>query len=68
MQLISTFYRGDGASAEVLTDADTYVILYYNDDDHLCEMETYDTHSIAYVEDAAENWALGIKRTPRIIC
>ena len=68
MQLISQFFRDDGASAEVLTDEGRYVILYYNDEDMLCEMETFTENSIGFVEDAAENWASGIKKTPEVIC
>lgn len=68
MNLISEYFRDDGASAEVVALDNCYAIVYYNNDDMLIEIEYYKENSIHYVEDAAENWALRIKKTPEVIC
>jgi len=68
MRLLSEYFREDGASAEVLAIDDFYAILYYNDEQMLCEMEEFKSNSLSYVEDAAENWALGIKKEPVVLC
>lgn len=62
--LISTFYESNGKAgrAEVYKDSHLgYYIEFYRADGSLITTEYFTNHSIHYVEDAAENWALGIK-------
>lgn len=62
--LISTFYEGDGRAgrAEIYKSPHKgYYIEYYRADGNLITTEYFPNHSIHYVEDAAENWTLGIK-------
>jgi len=62
---LSTYYsdRGDGY-AEVYFDfkEEQANIKYYTDDGKLFYTEDFPGKAIGYVEDAAENWALGIKK------
>lgn len=63
MQLISTFYKEDAdsrARAEVIDDNGLYVIHYYNAAGNLFRTQNFPGKSVRYVEDAAENWTLGI--------
>jgi len=62
--LISTYYSDTqvNARAEVYkADDGSYYIEYFGSDGHLIEQEQHQGKSIYFVEDAAENWALGIK-------
>lgn len=64
MKLISTYYKEDTsikARAEVVEDNGIYVIHYYNGAGNLFRTEEFAGKSLQYVEDAAENWTLGIK-------
>lgn len=62
---IST-YRSDknNGKAEVKFDhlLQEYVIEYYDNKGHAFFFETFPNKSLRYVEDAAENWALGLKK------
>lgn len=62
--LISTYYSDTQANAraEVYKASDgSYFIEYFSPDGNLIEHEEFRSNSIHFVEDAAENWALGIK-------
>jgi hypothetical protein len=62
--LISTFYEAADISnnrAEVHKGPTGYYIEYYRPDGSIITTEHFPNYSIHYVEDAAENWALGIK-------
>jgi len=62
---ISTFYSDHGEGyAEVWMDFKEEVafIKYFDDNDTKFFEEDFPNKSIRYVEDAAENWALGIKK------
>lgn len=62
-KLISVHTKLDGTGrAEVYQYDDIYYIDFY--DGNLKFRETYGKHSLHMHEDAAENWALGIKKTP----
>jgi len=60
---ISTYWSNDGSKAEVLFDfkEEMAYIEYYDDNGKLFFTEEFPDKSIRYVEDAAENWAEGIK-------
>ena len=63
--LISTFYEGNDTSrgrAEVYKGPTGYYIEFYRADGSVITTEYFPNHSIHYVEDAAENWTLGIKQ------
>jgi hypothetical protein len=63
--LISTYFKEDAnsARAEVLKNeaGGYYYIDYYDIGGNKFFTEAFPDKSIHYVEDAAENWALGIK-------
>lgn len=66
MKLISIYYKEENnsrARAEVIReDRDGgYSIHYYHATGDLFKTESYEGKSLQYVEDAAENWTLGIK-------
>jgi len=63
MQLISTFYENNNsrARAEVVKEDSGYSIHFHNANGDLFKTESFEGKSLHYVEDAAENWALGIK-------
>tara|TARA_B100000795_G_scaffold220994_1_gene175583 strand:- start:407 stop:556 length:150 start_codon:yes stop_codon:yes gene_type:complete len=41
-------------------------IKFYNADNHKMKIEEFHGKSLGYVEDAAENWALGVKKVAGI--
>lgn len=61
--LISTFFKEDtsGARAEVYKSQDGYEIQYYDMNGNFMMSETHHDKSVYWVEDAAQNWARGIK-------
>jgi hypothetical protein len=62
-QIISTYFADNNAGrAEVQKSQDGYIIEYYDSAGALMQSESFVGKSIHYVEDAAENWALGIKQ------
>jgi hypothetical protein len=66
MKQISTYFKEGTelkARAEVVFDSDNtvYNIEYYNLQGQIFHTESFPGKSVHYVEDAAENWALGIK-------
>ena len=64
MKLISTYWRdSDNATAEVYgNDEDGYSIQYYDSSGMLLDKESFPGKTARFHEDAAENWALGIKK------
>ena len=65
MTIISTYFKEEGdfkARAEVVrVEQGVYKINYYDVNGEFFQEEYFPGKSIYYVEDAAENWALGIK-------
>lgn len=62
---ISTYYHDSGKGwAEVHIDMkdELLYIKYFNESGVLLTTEEFPNKSMRYVEDAAENWALGIKK------
>ncbi len=62
---ISTYWADDGRGyAEVWMDFKEEVafIKYFDDNETKFFEEDFPNKAISYVEDAAENWALGIKK------
>jgi len=65
---LSTYYAEpnppDNGCAEVHVDFrhESLYIKYYDDQGKLFFTEEFPGKSLRYVEDAAENWALGIKK------
>ena len=63
--LISKYYKDDGTVAEVHTNQvdpeKVYNYIVYKDKNGIIGKEVFHDKSIHYVEDAAENYALGIK-------
>ena len=61
--IISTYYSEieERGRAEVFFSKDAYSVAYIDNDGELLCIETYHGKSLRYAEDAAENWALGIK-------
>ena len=65
MAHISTYYADDGNGyAEVHKNLEENLgfIRYFDDRGLAFYLEEYPGKSMRYVEDAAENWALGIKK------
>ena len=63
MITISKYYKDDGEGhAEIISDIDCYDIFYYDKNGDKVFQESFPGKSLYYVEDAAENWALGIKK------
>lgn len=61
---ITTYHADDGrGKAEVHFDfkSEHAYIKYFDDNGRLFFTEEFPNKSLRYVEDAAENWALGIK-------
>ena len=62
MNKISTYYRSkEKETATVCLSQEEYIIVYESDLNELTEIETFHGKSLSFVEDAAENWALGIR-------
>ena len=62
---LSTYYSDHGeGKAEIWFDfkEELAFIKYLDDNDVMFFEENFPNNSISYVEDAAENWALGIKK------
>ena len=63
--LISTYYKDDGTVAEVhnnqIEPEKVYNYIVYKDKNGIFHKEIFEDKSLSYVEDAAENYALGIK-------
>jgi|TARA_B100001094_G_C17473264_1_gene458436 hypothetical protein len=66
MELISTYWRdSDNSTAKVYKKVDEKcTIQYYSNLGVLLGSESFPDKTLRYHEDAAENWALGIKLTP----
>ena len=59
---ISSYYRSkEKETATVCLSDEEYIIVYESELNELTEIETFHGKSLNFVEDAAENWALGIK-------
>ena len=63
---ISTYYRSkEKETATVCLSDEEYIIVYESElnelGQELTEIETFPGKSLSFVEDVAENWALGIK-------
>jgi len=58
--LISEYFKDDGTVAKVFKDEENW-IEYVDKNGERITFETFPGKSIHYVEDAAENYALGIK-------
>jgi|TARA_B110000259_G_scaffold80029_1_gene93720 hypothetical protein len=65
MKTLQTFYKEDtdGARAEVFEENGVYGVHYYMGigDAEWFKQDIFAGKSLHYAEDAAENWALGIK-------
>ena len=62
MNRISTYYRStEKETATVCRSDEEYIIVYESELNELTEIETFHGMSLSFVEDVAENWALGIK-------
>lgn len=62
MTVISTYIsEATKGRAEVKQDGDTYSIDYFDANGNFIINEQFAGKSLRYVEDAAENWALGVK-------
>jgi len=63
---LSTYYSDQvlGETAVIFKDLKdkTYYIRYYDETGEVFHTEHYTKNSVYYVEDAAENWALGYKK------
>ncbi len=62
---ISTFYADDNKGKAVVSynaKEEAFEIDYFDANNKHFFYESYPNKSIRYVEDAAENWALGIKK------
>ena len=62
---LSTYWADDGKGyCEVHFDfkEERAYIKYYDDNDKMFYVEHFPNNSVRYVEDAAEHWALGIKK------
>ncbi len=62
---LNTYYSKDNkGKAEVHFDYknERAYIKYFDNNDELFDTEDFPNNSIRYVEDAAENWSLGIKK------
>jgi hypothetical protein len=62
--LITTVYKeesGGKARAEIELEGGGYEITYYDTRGEAFQTESFPGKSLRYVEDTAENWALGIK-------
>lgn len=62
---LSTYHADDGKGyCEVHFDfkEERAYIKYFDDNNKMFYVENFPDHSVQYVENAAENWALGIKK------
>jgi hypothetical protein len=60
--VISEYYNKDNQSkAVVVKNRNGYSIEYYGMNGLIFHTEKFEGHSLHYVENAAENWTLGIK-------
>jgi hypothetical protein len=59
---LSTYYKGDDTAT--ICNISTEYFIQYKRNGECFYTETFPGRSIYYVEDAAENWALGIKVLP----
>jgi len=58
MKILKTF-RNDTKTANIGLQGETLVVEFYENQRRVGEIE-YPNNSYAYVEDAAENWILGV--------
>ena len=59
---ISTYYRSkEKETATVCLSDEEYIIVYESELNELTEIETFPGKSLTFVEDTAENWALGLR-------
>jgi len=59
---ISEYYKAGGGFAQVRQNENKeYYIIYFDEKGGILDSEKFPGKSIHYVEDAAENWSLGIK-------
>ena len=64
---VSRYFKEDGSGSYVdllfdsSEDFNCYVLCYYDADDNKLGEEYIKEHHVRFAEDAAENWALGIK-------
>jgi len=62
---LSKYYNNKNEqTAVVCVSATDYYIKYYKKNGECFHTEPFPGRSVYYVEDAAENWALGIKNDP----
>ena len=62
MNRISTYYRStEKETATVCRSDEEYIIVYESELNELTEIETFHGMSLNFVEDVAENWALGLR-------
>lgn len=61
---ISEYFKSSTKKAVVYKTSmqEALYLIEYFDNDVVFHKEIYDNNSLRYVEDAAENWALGIKK------
>ena len=64
MAHISDYFKETGAKASVYKDVHTneHFIIYYTVRGAVSSTEHFPGKALGYVEDAGENWALGIKQ------
>lgn len=61
--IISTYYSDCGEGFATVIEGDGYYLIeYYTNEGVILHEEKFEGKSLHYVEDAAENWALGIKK------
>ena len=62
--MISEYFRDDGATAQVykVRGKESFFIIYTDQDGQIMNVENFYGKALGYVEDAAENFALGIKK------
>lgn len=64
MQVISEIFKEEGefrAKAQVVLEVDQYKLVIYDANGNFITEEYFPGKSLHYVEDAAENWATGLK-------
>jgi len=60
--LISEYYKADGKQANVyMTKGNEPFIVYFDEGGQIFDSEKFPGKSMNYVQDAAENYSLGIK-------
>jgi hypothetical protein len=62
--IISEYYKTGGGFAQVRENPNTKekFIIYFSEKGEIFDTEKFPGKSLRYIEDAAENWALGIKK------